>query len=209
MERKSLYQEIKRPLTSKKWSLNTTKYCSLEENLPKKQQFKNYYFHKKISKKADENFCKTFINTNHISMDYSKTPVNKNKKKNMDVKKYNPRMSTREPWMPRPRHIFLGNESSVSYNIITNEKIEKNYNTPLNMNKSRINFKRNGLTHYDENEKPYSLHFNNQYKKAYAENPAIFRIYNGIFTSMYDNAFKNGNIYPPFKTKNLKESGNK
>ena len=209
MERKSLYQEIKRPLTSKKWSLNTTKYCSLEENLPKKQQFKNYYFHKKISKKADEKFCKTFINTNHISMDYSKTPVNKNKKKNMDVKKYNPRMSTREPWMPRPRHIFLGNESSVSYNIITNEKIEKNYNTPLNMNKSRINFKRNGLTHYDENEKPYSLHFNNQYKKAYAENPAIFRIYNGIFTSMYDNAFKNGNIYPPFKTKNLKESGNK
>jgi hypothetical protein len=208
LERKSLYKEIKRPLTRKNWSLNTTKHCSLEENLPKKQQFKNYYFHKR-TKKDREKFSKTFIKTDHISMDYSKTPVNKNKKKNMDFKKFNPRMSTREPWMPRPHHIFLGNESSVSYNIITNEKIEKNYSTPLNINKSRINFKRMGLTHYDENEKPYSLHFNNQYKKAYAENPAIFRIYNGIFTNMYDSAFKNGNIYPPFKTKTLRESGNK
>lgn len=142
-------------------------------------------------------------------MDFNRTPINKNKKQNIALKKFNPRMSTREPWMPRPHYIFLGNESSVSYNIITNEKIEKNYKTPSNMNKNRINYKKIGLTKYDENEKPYSLHFNKEYKKTLAENPNTFRKYNGLFTSMYDNAIRNGNIYPPFKTKTQRESVNR
>ena len=44
LERKTLCDDIKRS-PRKNWSLNTTKNCSLEKNLPKHQQFKNYYFH--------------------------------------------------------------------------------------------------------------------------------------------------------------------
>ena len=40
LERKTLYNKIKRPKRTN-WSLNTTKKCSIKKNLPKYQQFKD------------------------------------------------------------------------------------------------------------------------------------------------------------------------
>ena len=39
LQRKPLYNPINRPLL-KTWALQTNKNCSIEENLPKKQQYK-------------------------------------------------------------------------------------------------------------------------------------------------------------------------
>lgn len=141
-------------------------------------------------------------------MDYPIKPISTKKKTFLEIKtKFNPIMSTREPWVPKAHQIFLGNNSSVSYNIINNEKYEKSYITPTNP--KRINFKKIGLTKYNEKVSPYNLHFNKQYKQAYLENPSIFKVYKGMFTGMYDNAIKNGNIYPPFKTKTHRELNKK
>jgi hypothetical protein len=43
LKREDIYRQIKQPLR-KTWALDTNKNCPIRENLPKFQQFKNYYF---------------------------------------------------------------------------------------------------------------------------------------------------------------------
>ena len=70
-------------------------------------------------------------------------------------------------------------------------------------------FKKIGLSKYPDLERPISMHFDKEYKKEYSKNPGIFRVYRGIFSAMYDNAIRNGNIYPPFETKLAREKEKK
>ena len=200
LERKSLYSKIKKP-PRKNWSLNTTKCCPLEKNLPKHQQFKNYYFHN-VSEKDKEKYRNTFISTDHISIHCPPSFFNKKKSKILNLKKnFNPMMRSSEPITSSPRKVFLGNRSSVSYNIISNEKEDQNLKIPNDIDKNRITFKSNSISKCLDSERPYSMHFNKEYKQAYMENPSIFKVYNGLFSGMYESAIKNGNIYPPFETK--------
>lgn len=138
---------------------------------------------------------------------------NRKKVKFLDLKgNFSPIKQTNNPYIPTPHHLYLGNCSSVSFNIITNEKDEKKFNTPKNMidiNKSRVNFKKIGLSKYYDLEKPISLHFNKEYKQEYSKNPGIFKYYKGIFSGMYENAIRNGNIYPPFDNKLIRERNKK
>ena len=200
LERKSLYNKIKKT-PRKNWSLNTTKYCPIEKNLPKYQQFKNYYFHN-VSEKDKEKYKNSFISTDHISIHYPPSFINKKKSRMLFLKKsFNPMMRSTESITPNSRKVFLGNRSSVSYNIISNEKQDENLKIPTDINKNKINFKSNSISKCLDSERPYSMHFNKQYKQAYLENPSVFKVYKGLFTGMYDSAIKNGNIYPPFETK--------
>ena len=44
-------------------------------------------------------------------MDYPIKPINTKKKTFLEIKtKFNPIMSTREPWVPKAHQIFLGNQ---------------------------------------------------------------------------------------------------
>ena len=73
----------------------------------------------------------------------------------------------------------------------------------------KVNFKKIGLSKYYDLEKPISLHFNKEYKQEYSKNPGIFKYYKGIFSGMYENAIRNGNIYPPFDNKLIRERNKK
>ena len=211
LKRKTLYNDIKRP-PRKNWSLNTTKHCSLEKNLPKHQQFKNYYFHK-ITKEDKDKYNNTFISTDHISIHFTTSPINTKKDKTNKLKRnFSPMMmSTKDPYSPNPnpRKTYIGNRSSVSYNIISNEKEDINLRIPNDIDKNRINFKNISISKYFDLQRPYSMHFNKQYKKTYLENPSIFRVYKGLFSGMYDNSIRNGNIYPPFETKTSRKLNKK
>ena len=79
----------------------------------------------------------------------------------------------------------------------------------MNISQKKIYFKNIGISKYPELNRPISLHFNRKYKQALEENPSIFRVYRGLFSAMYDNAIKNGNIYPPFETKTVREHNKK
>ena len=76
-------------------------------------------------------------------------------------------MSTKDPYNPNPnpRKTYIGNRSSVSYNIISNEKEDINLKIPKDIDKNRINFKSISISKYFDLKRPYSMHFNKQYKR--------------------------------------------
>lgn len=195
LKRNPLFQKIPRTV-SKKWALHTNKNCSIEKNLPKYQQFKDYSFHN-IFEIDRKNYNKSFLPTDHIAIIY---PHVKEKNKRMFHKMksaYNVHTTTKEIWLPKTDEQTINNQSSVNYNIINHKEIPwtKKY-TPLN-----IYYKKNLLGKYADLNRPFSLHKNKQYNEALLNNTCIFKNYKGIFTKMYDDSMRNGNIYSPFETK--------
>ena len=73
----------------------------------------------------------------------------------------------------------------------------------------KINFKKMGMAHYTDINHPFYHNFNNEFQKAFEENKNIFKAYKGIFSKMYDDSARNGNIYLPFDTKKSRDLNNK
>ena len=100
LERKPLYNPINRPVKNT-WALQTNKNCPIEENLPKVQQFKNYYFHK-ITKEDKEKYNRYFLPTDHLAIRYpEKDPNKKQSYPFLEMKaRYNPQSVTKNAWEP-------------------------------------------------------------------------------------------------------------
>ena len=96
------------------------------------------------------------------------TPDNNKKAKFLDIKgNFSPIRRSR-PYVPTPHHLYLGNFSSVNYNIISNENNEKRFNSPKSMidkSKTRMYFRKIGLSKYSDLERPINKHFNKEYKE--------------------------------------------
>ena len=199
LQRKELYQKINRPIL-KSWALNTDKNCPIRENLPKLQQFKNYYFYK-ISKEDKESYNRSFLPSDHLAIRYPEKSIIENQRYPfLEMKaKYNPQSCTKNHWEPGNSQLTMTNNSSVAYNIINNEK-NKLFLKPLASMK-RLNFKKIGVGHYADISHPFYINFNKEYNQAFSNNKDIFKAYKGIFTKMYDDSSRNGNIYLPFDTK--------
>jgi len=206
LQRKPLYNPINRPLL-KTWALQTNKNCSIEENLPKKQQYKNYYFHK-ITKEDKEKYNRYFLPTDHLAIRYpEKDPSKKQSYPFLEMKaRYNPQSVTKNSWEPERSELSMANNSSLSYNIINHEP-NKHFLRPSAFNiMKKVNYKKLGVGHYADINHPFYPNFNNEFHKAFEENKNIFKAYKGIFSKMYDDAARNGNIYLPFDTKKSREA---
>ena len=209
LERKPLYNPINRPVKNT-WALQTNKNCPIEENLPKVQQFKNYYFHK-ITKEDKEKYNRYFLPTDHLAIRYpEKDPNKKQSYPFLEMKaRYNPQSVTKNAWEPAVSKLSMTNNSSLSYNIINHED-NKNYIRPSAFSTmKKINFKKMGMAHYTDINHPFYHNFNNEFQKAFEENKNIFKAYKGIFSKMYDDSARNGNIYLPFDTKKSRDLNNK
>lgn len=202
LQRKDLYPKLKRTILPT-WAINTIKKCPTKEMLPKFQQYKNYYFYN-VSQDQKNNYRRSFLPTDNIGVRYPE----KNKMLNSEQSKFsflemkskfNPQSCTVDSWSPSTNQTTMANRSSVSYNIINNEN-DPFYIKP-SVAQSRINFKKIGVGHYGDLKSPFAINFNKKYNEAYGDNPGIFKAYKGIFTKMYDDAARNGNIYLPFETK--------
>ena len=209
LERKPLYNPINRQVKNT-WALQTNKNCPIEENLPKVQQFKNYYFHK-ITKEDKEKYNRYFLPTDHLAIRYpEKDPNKKQSYPFLEMKaRYNPQSVTKNAWEPAVSKLSMTNNSSLSYNIINHED-NKNYIRPSAFSTmKKINFKKMGMAHYTDINHPFYHNFNNEFQKAFEENKNIFKAYKGIFSKMYDDSARNGNIYLPFDTKKSRDLNNK
>ena len=209
LERKPLYNPINRPVKNT-WALQTNKNCPIEENLPKVQQFKNYCFHK-ITKEDKEKYNRYFLPTDHLAIRYpEKDPNKKQSYPFLEMKaRYNPQSVTKNAWEPAVSKLSMTNNSSLSYNIINHED-NKNYIRPSAFSTmKKINFKKMGMAHYTDINHPFYHNFNNEFQKAFEENKNIFKAYKGIFSKMYDDSARNGNIYLPFDTKKSRDLNNK
>jgi len=183
--------------------LNTSKNCPLEENLPKIQQYKNYFFHK-ISKEDKEKYANYFLPSDHLAIRYPDKNFLENKSYPfLEMKaQYNAQSCTNNSWQPKNNQKSVNNISSVAYDIITNGKNEHYFKPKGDMKK--INFKKLGFGHIADMNHPFYPNFNKDYRKAFEENKNIFKCYNGIFSKMYEDSSRNGNIYLPFEPKNMK-----
>ena len=184
LERKPLYNPINRPVKNT-WALQTNKNCPIEENLPKVQQFKNYYFHK-ITKEDKEKYNRYFLPTDHLAIRYpEKDPNKKQSYPFLEMKaRYNPQSVTKNAWEPAVSKLSMTNNSSLSYNIINHED-NKNYIRPSAFSTmKKINFKKMGMAHYTDINHPFYHNFNNEFQKAFEENKNIFKAYKGIFSKM-------------------------
>jgi hypothetical protein len=64
------------------------------------------------------------------------------------------------------------------------------------------------LTEYEDLYHVFYPNFSKKYMSTFNENPQVFKTCKGIFTNMYDAAYRNGNIIDVFKKKDSKSSGN-
>lgn len=124
-------------------------------------------------------------------------------------------------WVPK-ESFTLNNRSSVSYNILSPNKIFNDNSKACSYLVDRVlgindgntyfakkiepkigqtkvyNMKKGVAEIYDLNA-PHGIRFNEEFNQKYSENDKIFKSYLGVFSNMYEAARKNGNISVPFK----------
>ena len=221
------------PTNPLKWAVGCAKSCNRKEFVPKYDPFKEYNFIKKIKynnnnnnintcynntntcsnsisyekEENDENFDKTYLPTDHISIrepNLSKLKeINKNNFPFLKLKReYNNTSESNSFWVPRNNaNKSFSNRSSVDYNIINNLKdnivgVQKD----TMFNKTLHNRKK-GIGEFVVSQRPFGPNYNQTFIKLMKDNGSRFRRYKGIFTELYDSAIKNGNIFKPFNEK--------
>ena len=168
LKREDIYHQLKQPLR-KTWALDTNKNCPIRENLPKFQQFKNYYFYK-FNKEDKEKYNRYFLPSDHLAIRYPDKSVIENQSfPFLEMKaKYNPQSVTKNDWEQGVSQLSMSNNSSVPYNIINNQKNHFFLRPSASMKK--INFKKIGVGHYADISSCFYPNFNKEFNQAYSDN---------------------------------------
>ena len=197
------------PTEPKKWSVGYTYNCKDERLIPKKQQYKDYYFLTK-NNEDDEKYKDNYLPTDHISIRMPKVSKSVDKKDNID-NKYYPYLKMKSEfgtnqnsdsyWVPQIQNkATMSNRSSVGYNIITNNDNISAKHDGFGILDKASNNKKKGVAEFSDYLKPFNYNPNKRYLKCFEENNNRFRFYKGPFSELYDSAAKNGSIYMPFKS---------
>ena len=209
-ERNLLYPSVNYDYSSRqcKWSLNHNAICPSEPPLPKQQPFKEYNFAKR-DKETTDKYRSTFLTTDHVAI---KVPNFKTIQHEEFLKlkgMYNILTESDSGWSPRSYSKSVNNKSSVNYNIISCEgNCGTGGNTANILEKKLIN-KKKAIGEYDDLTRTFSINYSDKFTKAYNDNEKRFYHYNGVFTRLYDAAFRNGNIIMPFRKNNEPKFANR
>ena len=194
------YKFYQRPLTSK-WALGTTTPPINWETLPKKQQFKQYYFPPDFKNKKPDEYRSYSLRTDHIAIRDNRINKIKDKESFLKMKaEYSTQAESKNGWIPNTAFQTVNNRPSVTYNIINFEplKNEPNIKNGSIINK-HYNNRQKGVAEYADLNYTYRHNFNKDYSKLFNDNPQRFRKFTGIFTHMYDATVRNGGMGNPFE----------
>ena len=185
-----------------KWAIGTVARAPDEDKLPKKQEFKNYYFPPKYNNKDPERYKNTFLKTDFISI---KTPkIIKYNDKNSFLKMKESYSSRKENKKEKQWISVVGNinknMSSKDYNIINFEPLTPRDSNCKILQKSLYN-KKTGFSEIFDLSNVYNKNFNKEYTRKLEKYKKGFFKYNGVFTHMYDSSIRNGKITLPFEFK--------
>ena len=191
-----------------KWSVGYTYNCKNEKLIPRKQQFRDYYFTTR-NKEDEEKYKDNYLPTDHISIRLPKVSKSVNKKDNIE-NKYYPYLKMKSEfgtnqdsdsyWVPQIQNkATMSNRSSVGYNIINNRDIISANTDGFGILDKASNNKKKGVAEFSDYLKPFNYNPNKRYLKCYEENNNRFKFYKGVFSELYDSAAKNGSIYMPFR----------
>ena len=211
----SVYSDYKNKYIStepQKWSIGYTYNCKDERLLPRKEQFKDYYFIVR-NKEDDKKYKDNYLPTDHISIRMPKVSKSVDKKDNLENKYYpylkmksefGTNQSSESYWVPQIQNkATMSNRSSVGYDIITNKDVLSANTDGFGILDKASNNKKKGVAEFSDYLKPFNYNPNKRYLKNYEENNNRFRFYKGVFSELYDSAAKNGNLYMPFKRTNI------
>lgn len=192
-----------------KWVIGTTYKCNDEDLLPKKDTYKIYYFSEKKNKnKNRDRIRKTYLPTDHISIN-REIEIDKNKINTPFFKmkeRFNNNTESGSFWAPpKYNNDKSFNRSSVTYNIINNEENIYSGKKESSIIERMANNKRKGITQMLDLKSKHELNFRPLYNNFLKENNNGFMKYKGVFTEFYDSIRKNGNIYKPFIIENNKK----
>ena len=197
----SLYNTRKNRQT--KWALGTVARAPDEEKLPKKQQFKIYYFPPEYNNKEPEKYRRFSLKTDYIGIKIPKLNRINSDKSFLKMKEgysASNETMTENQWVPYSCHHSINNISSKNYDII-------NF-LPINGTRKKsqilykyINFRKKGIGEYYDLTNIFNKNFNKEFSIKYRGNPKRFYKYNGAFTHMYDVSNRNGKITLPFDIK--------
>ena len=191
------------PTEPLKWSMGNTLICKDEKLLPRKEQFKDYYFYN--HKKEDEdNYRNNYLSTDHISI---RPNVSKSVDRIFPYLKMKSEFGTNQDsdsyWVPQiQRRATMSNRSSVEYDIINNIDNPTAGKVHFGILDKALNNKKKGVAEFSDYLKPFNCNPNKRYLKYFDKNNNRFHFYKGVFSELYDSAARNGNIYIPFKGDN-------
>ena len=174
--------------------------------MPKKQQFKIYYFPPENNNKEPKKYKSLSLKTDHIGIKIPKiTKINSDKSflKMKAGYSSNNETKTENQWIPGISENSNNNISSKNYNIINFKPLKLNrYSNCKILNKS-LNFRKKGIGEFCDLANVFNKNFNKEFSMRFEENPKRFYKYNGAFTNMYDVSIRNGKMILPFNlTKN-------
>ena len=183
-----------------KWTVGCTKKCNSPELLPKVDPYKDYYYSKNTKEEVSK-YLGNFLNTDHVIVRVPETSKSYEANSFLNRKAiYGAHAESKIGWVPRTYEIgSVGNRNSVSYNIINNNDTNVSGTKTGNMLDKTLNNKKKGVAEFSDFTKPSHPNFNKEYQDLIKKDPNIFCRYKGIFSELYDSAWRNGNIYVPFR----------
>ncbi len=196
-------------LDSNKWAVGTTKQPMTSDQLPKIQPFKEYHFPQR-NKEVIETSKENYFDSDHISIRAPKIKKKHESESFLNLKnKMGPHTETyADGWIPQGNYKTINNRSSVTYNILSNEKNDLSGAVVLKMLDVKLNNKKKGVAEFSDLTRPTHPNINRNFRENYHSNNDMFKVYNGIFSHMYDAAHRNGNIVVPFRNNNTVSNHN-
>ena len=196
------------PTEPLRWSIGNTCICNDEKLLPKKEQFKDYYF-SNLKKDDIEKYKNTYLSTDNISIrmpNISKSLDSKNFPYLKMKSEFGTNQDSESYWVPQVQNrATMSNRSSVEYDIINNKENPITGVVNVGILDKAVNNKKKGVAEFSDYLKPFNYNPNKRYLKCYDNNNNRFHFYKGVFSELYDSTARNGNIYIPFKGDNHKK----
>ena len=188
-----------------KWSIGNTYNFNNEKLLPRKEQFRDYYFSNN-KKEEENNFRSKYLPTDHISIrmpNDSKSVDNKTFPYLKMKSEFGTNQNSDSYWVPQiQRSVTMSNRSSVEYDIINNLNNPTAGKVHFGILDKALNNKKKGVAEFSDYLKSFNYNPNKRYLKYFDKNNNRFHFYKGVFSELYDSAARNGNIYMPFKGDN-------
>ena len=184
-----------------KWTVGCTKKCSHPEYLPKNDPYMNYHYACSSQDEIDK-YKRNFLATDHIGIRVPQ--INKTYDSNSFLHKkqqYGAHSETKCGWVPKrnSESNTIGNRNSVPYNIINNSDYCISGAKSVGLLDRSVNNRKKGIAEFNDFARTSNPNFNEEYRKMYEKDSNMFMRYKGIFSELYDSAWKNGNIYLPFR----------
>ena len=196
------------PTEPLRWSIGNTCICNDEKLLPKKEQFKDYYF-SNLKKDDIEKYKNNYLSTDNISIrmpNISKSLDSKNFPYLKMKSEFGTNQDSESYWVPQVQNrATMSNRSSVEYDIINNKENPITGVVNVGILDKAVNNKKKGVAEFSDYLKPFNYNPNKRYLKCYDNNNNRFHFYKGVFSELYDSTARNGNIYIPFKGDNHKK----